>query len=269
MTIECNETITEEFVEKHEIKPFKDIIVIKNTVNQRSDELRKINPNIQIRVIGGYDPKMNPKYDSARYHERNTFDAFELAEIIESFEILEEGVDPKWSKLQKSFYLYYSLRNLMNYDNDTLDMFYDPDNDFDYLRNIVSSIRGILRGRALCAGISLIYKELEERQGIKCKFRVMSNNHVWNEIELFDDGEYYPVDLTEDIIRKGQGKNSLCYFLNNPRFYERDNHRANDNNGETVSRVVPTEILRREVVGLLMDASTIASKSEIEEEMKG
>ena len=269
MIIECNEVINKEYVKKHNIKPVRDLIVIKNTANQSSENIRSIDPNIQIRVIGGYDSDVDSRYDDKKYHDRNTFSAFELAEIISRFERIEEGIEPNWSTLKKSFYLYNRLRNYMRYDEASLEMIYDVDGDFETLRNIVSSIRGIIDKKALCAGISLIFKELEERQGINCKFRVNQGEHAWNEIDVYGDGKYYPVDLTGDIIRREKGKKSLCYFLNNPRFYEQKKHKANDKNGKTVSRIIPTAILKREVLDLLSFDLDMADEKEIEEEVRG
>ena len=52
MTVYCDETINEEYVQKNNINPF-DTIIIQNTAKQNSEDLSKINPSIHIRVIRG------------------------------------------------------------------------------------------------------------------------------------------------------------------------------------------------------------------------
>ena len=238
MVIECNERINNEYIKRNNIKP-EDTILIKNTVNQTSKDLSEIPEYIKIFVVGGFDAEKEERYNRYRHKNRNTFFAKELAAIVKRFEKYESEIDPHWSDLAKALYIFGKLRLDLTYATD------EEDNDskaFEYIDSEIRGIRGILRKKAVCAGIAQIYKEFMERQGINCKYRAKHGFHAWNEVEI--DGKYYPIDLTLEVIEKTE-RLTLKYFMNNPNFYNEFMHKADDAEGECISRVLDKDTIQK------------------------
>lgn len=224
MNIYCNERINEEYIRNNNIRPH-DIIIIKNTVNQTSEDISKLPPNYKIRVIGGYDEEKDKRYASIIHKNRNTYDAGELAQILKKFEEYEEDIDPNWSDLSKALYIFTRLRFKMFYASEELKYINDPEY-CGYGDKEFRSLRGIVIGKALCAGFAQIFKEFMDRQNIECKYRAKHGIHAWNEVEI--NGKYYPIDVTKEIAEKREYV-ILRHFMNNPQFYDDEMHKADDN----------------------------------------
>lgn len=242
MIYKCNQTINEKYINDNNIGP-NDIIQIQNTAMQTSEDLKTVPSYIKIYVVGGYDPEKERRYSSQRHLKRNTFNAEKLMQIVSAFENIEKNIDSSWSDLAKSLYIYYTLRKKMNISENGIALIDEID---DYaLAEItdteIRGLRGILRGDAVCAGLAQIYKEMLERQGIKCKYRAKHGIHAWNEVKIND--EYYPVDLTLEIADRNK-RVTLGYFMNNPEFYNMFMHEANDKEGECISRVLPDKVIQ-------------------------
>lgn len=241
MVFTCNQKINNEFITQNGIDDY-DTIRIKNTVNQTSSDIKTIKTYCKVHVIGGYDTEKEKRYDNEIHLKRNTYTIREFAKILAGFENIEKNIDPNWSDLAKALYIYYTLRREMNYAESELQSLNDPEN---YIHEAIDceirSLRGIIHKRAVCAGFAQIYKEFLERQGINCKYRAIHGKHAWNEVEI--DGKYYPVDLTLEIVERSK-RLTLKYFMNNPEFYDDPMHKANDVEGECVSRTLSEERIK-------------------------
>jgi len=128
-------------------------LVLKNTAILDSDILNKFPDTdlLQFRIIGGLNKE---KYNSHKYKNRTTYSLRDIKHIIYLFEKIEKTVDPIWSELKKAQYIYNILVNYMYTD------FEHEKHDYD----IIQSLRALINGSGVCAGFSLIYKELMDRQ---------------------------------------------------------------------------------------------------------
>ena len=56
----------------------------------------------------------------------------------------------------------------------------------------------LIKGKAVCGGLTEAYKLLCEYAGLKCEYvRSSKLNHAWNEVKI--DGKWYIVDITFDV----------------------------------------------------------------------
>lgn len=207
--------------------PDEPIVVFKNTVGIDKEAIKMIKPTIKIRIIGGLDEKEKPKYDSEKYFERTIYSPIEVYKIIEKMEAIESGIEPGWNDLDKAMFIYKQICENIEYD--FVDKFI---NGRDYCRNLL----GFLRGQSVCAGFSMMYKEMLERQGIKCIYQNKQHGHAWNLIEI--NGRMIPVDLTFDVGHKSKdGKCKFAFFGINYDFFDDPNHQATD------EEIVKTDLL--------------------------
>ena len=171
----------------------------------------KYNLDIKISVIGPYDERLetSPKRKQKSFY-KSLYEVDELYEIIGNLENIESKIDSNWSKIEKLVYLIETLiRNIM----------YDPEYrllnnkglpipTYDNVRDLSDyydrSLRGLLTKKSVCAGYSVILKELADRCGIEC--RLVSGacyddsgqyrgGHAWNLVVI--DGVTYPIDITK------------------------------------------------------------------------
>lgn len=169
-------------------------------------------PNQQVRIQGGLAGKV--KYQEQRYQDRTTYTVAELDSIVEQMKTIGKSIDPKWSDLQKSRYVYDLIAQNISYDHN-----YATRAD----QASVSNLKGLLTGQSICAGYSLIYKELMDRQkigcsyirGIACDKNGASSYHAWNVLHI--DGKNVPIDITWDSVGHGNVKHfgNNCEFQNN------------------------------------------------------
>lgn len=193
-------------------------IVFRNTVGIDKEAMRYIKPNIIVRIIGGLDEVEKPKFNTQKYYNRTLYKPMEVYKIIEKMETIEKAFKPDWNDLDKAMYIYQTMCENMDYDH--IDM---PINGRDYNRNLL----GFLRGQSVCAGFSMMYKEMLERQGIRCIYQNKQHGHAWNLIEI--NGRLIPVDLTFDIgYKEGNGKCNFAFFGRNENFFKDPNHIATD-----------------------------------------
>ncbi len=242
MVIECDQRINRKYNDDNNITKY-DTIKIKNTTNQTSQDLKTIPKDIKIYVVGGFDPEKESRYSNEKHIRRNTYSAEELSKILEKFEDIEKEIDPNWSPLAKALFVYFMLKRKMKFAKYNLQMMYDYDYlSWESIDTEIRSLRGLASDTSVCAGFAQIYKEFMDRQGINCKYRARHSKHAWNEIEI--NGEYYPVDLTLEIAEKDK-RVTLKYFMNNPKFYDMPEHKADDSEGPCVSRTLSDdEILK-------------------------
>ena len=199
--------------------PEEEIYVeIPNTKGITSSMLKKLENNVNIRIAGAYDlermtlqqHKMfrnkNGKKSALEYYFTSVIYTKEEAIIIlEEIEKIESHMIKYWSDIQKLVYLYATLKRKITYDP----KFEDRTDDE------VRSLRGLISKETVCAGYSLILKELLDRQDIKCMW-VGGNNekghgHAWNVVEI--EGKLYPIDITYENKKFRDGIQESYSFL--------------------------------------------------------
>lgn len=215
--IKDNTTINSESVKVfHEVlnkyPNAKILIEISSTRHISSELLKLFPPSILIRVSGGYDEervKRNANniykdgetgayYDEAVIYTRN-----ELIKIVEEIEKIENGFHQNWSDIQKIVYTYDKLKR---------EIMYDPKYEYKPSRD-TRSLRGLITKQTVCAGYSLIFKEIMDRNGIDCEYvegytkKDGHGAHAWNIINL--GGKKYAIDLTKDNTFFRAGKISV------------------------------------------------------------
>jgi len=172
--------------------------VLKNLMNLPNSH------RLRIRIVGGYDDDKIRNYGKAAYKEDNIYTPQELIKIIKEFEIIEKGLNPSWDDFQKVMYFVGYLREKM---------IYHPFHEIAPSKDI-RSLLGICSGKTVCAGYSLILKELCDRNGIECHYVTGAVNeedykkgittHAWNIVKI--NGVYVPLDLTWNAGHRNRGK---------------------------------------------------------------
>ena len=195
------------------------------------------NPNLMIRVRGGYDKEraeywsrkngLQPEVRKGRkgirglsyYEDANIYSVSELVKIDDEIKKIEAGIMPEWSQIKKALYVYDRLREEVIYHPK-----YETQQSYE-----IRTLRGLISKKTVCAGYALIFKEIMDRLGIECDYvegcttKVDSKkdvtNHAWNLIKI--NGRHYPIDLTWDACRYRQGEtDSFGYFSNLQKFRE-------------------------------------------------
>lgn len=193
------------------------MIVVSNTVElENKYDLSRIRDDEQVCVQGGMRGK--PKYNDERYQRRTTYTGREIKQIINQMKLIESSIPKEWNQYQRAKYIYEVLGKGIEYNH----------NREEYATQRPSSLAGILDRKAICAGYSLIYKEMMDRQGIQCDYvrgigytpnRTRAEKHAWNVLTI--NGQSFPVDLTWDSVNLRRGQNELQYFGDDHRFFER------------------------------------------------
>jgi len=173
------------------------MIIVDNTKElQEEYDLASIPDYEEIMVRGGLASK--DKYNSERYARRVTYNARDLKQIISQMEEIESSIPSEWNEWQRAKYIYEKLGERISYNL----------NQAEYGNQQSSNLTILLSQKAICAGYSLLYKEMMDRQGIECdymrgKATVSSTGktekHAWNVLRI--GGYNVPVDLTWDAPR--------------------------------------------------------------------
>lgn len=189
------------------------MIIVRNTkeLEQRYN-LNAIPDNESVRIVGGLYNK--PKYNKEPYKSRVTYTGGQIKQIIAQMKEIENAIPNSWSDLKKAKYIYEILRSEIDYNL----------NKEEYASEQPSNLTILLSKKGICAGYSLLYKEMMDRQNIPCDYirgiaktsRGTSVKHAWN--VLLIDGKAIPLDLTWDAGRRKNGENQLKYFGNNTDF---------------------------------------------------
>lgn len=193
------------------------MIVVANTRELESRyNLSKIRDDEQVCVQGGMRGK--PKYNDERYQRRTTYTGREIKQIINQMKIIESSIPKEWDQFQRAKYIYEVLGKGIEYNH----------NRADYATQRPSSLAGILDRKAICAGYSLLYKEMMDRQGIECDYvrgigysqdGTKAEKHAWNVLTI--NGQSFSVDLTWDSANLRKGETELQYFGDDSRFFQR------------------------------------------------
>ena len=64
-------------------------VVLDNTIGQNPDIIKLISPNVRIQVLGGYNPKLTPRFAEEKYAERTIYSPKVLAAAIRQMEKIE------------------------------------------------------------------------------------------------------------------------------------------------------------------------------------
>lgn len=206
----------------------KFLIEVPNTRGITSFQLRQLahlKDYIKIRIAGGYDEEKIKHLGMVKYGNGETgeyyttaviYDISESVIILETIEDIEKRIQSNWSDLEKVVYIYNKLKSLL---------MYDPKYEKKQSKEI-RSLRGLITKETVCAGFSLIFKELMDRQKIPCEYvqgisivyklegnkkKEDTGGHAWNIVTI--DGKKYGIDLTWENGKFRAGiKNSFDYF---------------------------------------------------------
>ena len=148
----------------------KILVEIPNTKGISSELLKKLNRDIFIRIAGAYDKERVSRLGNVKYSNGETGEYYtsaviysrnEALKIISEMESIEKGIEGQNAdELEKLVYIYGKLK---------AGIIYDPKFENKSSRDI-RSLRGLLTKQTVCAGYSVILKELLDRQGIKCHY---------------------------------------------------------------------------------------------------
>lgn len=187
------------------------LINIPNTKGISSEMLKGLNSKVAIRIAGGYDNDRVEKNKNNRYVGGETGEYYwdsviytrnETIKIIEELEKVEKTVDANYSETEKAVYFYEKLK---------ASIIYDPKNE-QKSSNDIRSLRGLITKQTVCAGYSMIYKELCDRNNVPCYY-AEGPGHAWNIIHT--DGEYHGIDLTWDAGAYNRGNTKARNYLGN------------------------------------------------------
>lgn len=189
------------------------LIEIPNTKGISSELVKKLDSRVYIRVSGGYNDELIRNLGNVRYSNGETgeyytssviYSKYELFSIIEEMENIEKKIDNKWSDFEKFALIYNELKS---------NIFYDPKYEVRPSSD-TRSLRGLIIKKTVCAGYSMILKELLDRQGIDCEY-VQGNGHAWNIVKI--DNKNYGIDLTWENGNYSTGNfKSSDYFGQDP-----------------------------------------------------
>lgn len=198
--------------------PDKSLYVnVKNTKYISEECLHKLSEysNMYIRIEGGYDDdrlKNYPDYFEIHMFD-NIYNVSEVIRIIRELKNIESGIYPNWSEEQKLLYFISFLQDRMVY---TFDDEKTPS-------KVIRSLRGLYTRKTVCAGFSMILKELCDRSGIECNYVEGATNkkdaeqdlltHAWNIVKI--KGNYFPIDVTFSANKYIRGEDSYIYHLFN------------------------------------------------------
>lgn len=189
------------------------MIIVSNTKElEENYNLAYIPDDEPIMVRGGLEGKS--KYSAEKYQKRVTYPAGQLKQIISKMKEIEAQIPQSWNKWQKAKHIYEVLSKYISY---------NYSNSYDNQQS--SNLTILLSRKGICAGYSLLFKEMMDRQSISCDYvrGITSDStdkyykHAWNVLHI---GSYsIPVDLTWDATSQQKGKN-LIFFGNFEQFEE-------------------------------------------------
>lgn len=180
--------------------PKEILLEFPNTKNMDISILKKLNPNVSIRIADGYtEAKMNGAKRADDYFERSVYTRDEVIQIVKKIEEIEKGIHNDWNDIQKVVYIYDLLRRQIKYNYNRKEASIN-----------IRSLRVLLSDSGVCAGYATVFKDLMDRQGIKCEY-ISGNGHAWNIVTI--DGKIYPVDVTWGHGRFAEGKHDNYDFL--------------------------------------------------------
>lgn len=191
------------------------MIVVRNTKElEKKYDLSRIPEEESITVLGGLEGKV--KYNEERYQRRITYPARQLKQIIFEMKEIERTIPANWNEWQKAKYIHEILANNIEYNY----------NKEDYSTQQSSNLSVLLSKKGICAGYSLLYKEMMDRQGIECEYvrgkaitrSGKTGTHAWNILTI--NGQSFGVDVTWEAGAKSRGEQGLKYFGDDTTFLQ-------------------------------------------------
>lgn len=202
-------------------KEKKVLIEIENTKGLSSELLKKLDEDIFIRVESGYDKDRIDMYEGVIFSDGTNADYLydsviysrnELINILREIERIESGIKETYSDLEKIIYIYNYLKK---------DIMYDPKYETESSDKI-RTLRGLIFKQTVCAGYSIIFKELLDRQDIECEYvegislkdestGKKNRGHAWNIVTL--NGKKYGFDLTWENSQYRKGNFHTYHYL--------------------------------------------------------
>ncbi len=208
ITFELNEPFELDYVKQLTSKsPNSNILIeIQNTRGITSNQIKQLDPNVKIRIAGGYDKDRVERnkdvvFQSGAtgqyYVDAVTYTRNETIKILEAIEKIEKRIHSNWSDFQKLIYVHDTLiKNIM----------YDPNYE-KKSSNETRSLRCLISKQTVCAGYSLVFKEIMDRNDIECEYvegKGANTAHAWNIITIND--RKYGIDLTWNNARFRSGE---------------------------------------------------------------
>ena len=157
-------------------------VILNNTIGQAPDIIALISPNVHIQVLGGYNPKIIPRFAEEKYAERTIYSPKVLAAAIKKLEKIESEMSDNFGEIEKAFFGFKKLIETIQYDDEQLFL--------NHNRNLECLTTGFAR----CAGFSMCYKEFLDRQHIKNEFKNVPNMHSYNVLTI--NNKSFVVDVT-------------------------------------------------------------------------
>lgn len=231
------------------------MIIVKNTKElELMYNLNTIQDDEQIMVTGGLTGKK--KYNEECYTRRVTYPARQIKQIISQMKEIENNIPSEWNKWQRAKYIYKALASNIGYNY----------NRQEYANEQSSNLSILLSRKGICAGFSLLYKEMMDRQSIKCDYirghavnsRGKTVKHAWNIVTI--DGVSFPIDLTWEVPNMQRGESKLQYFGNRTDFLK-------EHNQDYDERVYNLKCLSQEYVNSI-NIDTTAQKRELSQQEK-
>ena len=157
-------------------------VILDNTIGQDPYIIDQISPDVKIQVLGGYNPKITPRFAEEKYAERTIYSPHILAEAIKQMEKIESEITDDYTEMEKAFFIFKRLVETTRYD--------DTQEFENHNRNLESLIHGFAR----CAGFAMCYKELLDRQHIQNEFKNVAGIHSYNVVKI--KNKQFIVDVT-------------------------------------------------------------------------
>lgn len=243
------------------------MIVVKNTKElEENYDLYRLPDNEEVVVLGGMADK--EKYNAEKYIRRVTYPARQIKQIIGQMKEIENSIPNEWNEWQKAKYIYEILGKNIEYNF----------NREEYSNQQSSNLSILLSKKAICAGYSLLFKEMMDRQNIECEYvRGVAvsptqnvERHAWNVLAINgENGEkhVFPIDLTWDSGNFQRGETQLKYFGCKEDFFathnpDQDENRHNFvsftqesiNSIDTKDNIKETEISEQDKLSILQNA---------------
>ena len=192
-------------------------LTVENTKGINKKTISQFDENILFKIEGGVSTQFinsvtgnstNSNAYLAGEFLSNIYTRNEAYALVSKMEEIEKRINPSWSEKEKAIYIYDYLKNELSYDHlrlDLEDLLKEREGSkiSSYTSDSTRSLRGLLSGKAVCAGYSIIYQELLARQGIEAYYEFGTSSdegHAWNVVVL--DGKTYMCDITFDSTNK-------------------------------------------------------------------
>ncbi|MEG2283773.1 MAG: transglutaminase domain-containing protein [Bacilli bacterium] len=194
------------YLRKHRDK--KVCIRIPSTLAVTDDILALSADDMYFRIENGNEDDKIASYnnetpETEQWQTVHTLDVVytkdELQAIMEAIYHIEKEINPNWNEMTKAASIYQYLIMKIDYDRTNLGSSTKSKD--------TRSLLALLSDKTVCCGYALTYKELLNRQGIKCDYvlgNLSTRAHAWNLVYIEDD--IFGVDLTIDASNTRHGK---------------------------------------------------------------